>query len=116
MLAILEYFNQINPEDTFPLFEIRFLSSDRYGMTIEYDPSRDRIGDDYFKVYQGTRLKMKGEGQTPRARISLFGPNYVVHNDNTGEPKWELDAKDKRNLMSLLNEPNPEYPMRNNWR
>ena len=81
MLSLFEYFYQPTLPTIIPIYEVRFLTSDRYGMTIEYNPDKNRIGDDYFKVYQGTKIKMSGKGseQTPRARISFFGPSYVTH-------------------------------------
>ena len=115
MLSIVETLIESNQEVILPLLEVRFLTSDKYGMTIEYNPDKNRIGDDYFKVYQGTKLKMKGDEQTPRARISFFSPSYVTHYAGSSEPKWEMDTKARENLMALLQEPNPDYPTRTNW-
>ena len=110
MISILEALSELN--QALPLFEVRFLTSDKYGMTIEYNPSRDRIGDDYFKAYRGVKIN----DDTPFARISFFRPEYVIHNFGTHEPKWNMDMKDRQNLMALLNEPNQDYPTRTNWK
>lgn len=111
MLSIFEIIYPVNSRIYDLLYEMRFITSPRYGMTIEYDPSPDRLGDDYFKAYQGIRVNK----QTPRARISFFPPEYVIHNDGTHEPKWELDARDRENLMALLTADNLNYPNRTNW-
>lgn len=116
MLSVIGTLIESNQVIMLPLLEVRFLTSDKYGMTIEYNPDKNRIGDDYFKVYQGTKLKMKGDDQTPRARISIFGPSYLTHYAGTSETKWEMDTRARENLMALLQEPNLDYPTRTNWK
>ena len=56
--------------------------------------NRNFTQDPYFKVGNGPTLQKS----TKTARICLFRPEYVIHNNE----KWNMTAADKKLLMKVL--------------
>lgn len=106
------------------LLEGELLFSPEYNMLIQFNPSPKKKGGHYFKVYNNR----SSHRATLIARISFHYPIYDLHYKESGriakgkkeekdkQSNWFLSADEKRNLIALLKESNPDYPSRSNWK
>lgn len=65
----------------------------------------------YFKYLNGITY-----GQADKcARISMVEPKYVNHKDYGGKSNWVLNNKERKELVTLMNQPNKKYSGCTNW-
>lgn len=65
----------------------------------------------YFKYLNGVTYDKADK----LARISLLSPNYVEHSYNGGKQTWELNSKEKKELVNLMNKPCSVNKAFTNW-
>ena len=76
---------------------------------IAVNPDSGRIGCPYFKYLNDSNY-LKAE---KIVRILFKEADYVVHND--GKDLWELNNREKKLLMDVLQEQSKKYPKYTNW-
>jgi len=65
----------------------------------------------YFKYLNGITY-----GQADKcARISMVEPKYVNHKDYGGKSNWVLNSNERKELVTLMNQPNKKYSGCTNW-
>lgn len=103
--------NSIDPR---AMVEMATIVTDRKGQHIiknistNPDSTRNWYEEEYFKVYDNLSVSSAKK----LARIKFRSPEYVVH---TGS-NWELNSKEKKDLIKFLNESNKKVPyVKNNW-
>lgn len=74
-----------------------------FNMCIAVNPDRKRNlkGMEYFKLYNSTDPTRA----TKIARIKFRQADYVIHKNNGGKKNWILNAKERRQLVKMLNFP-----------
>ena len=65
----------------------------------------------YFKYLNGPSYKKASKV----ARISLMSPTYLNHKNADGKDNWILTTKEKKELVTLMQENNKTYPTLTNW-
>ena len=60
---------------------------------------------DSFSYAKGDRI----------ARISLLELKYLIHTNSDGKRNWKLNAKEKDELIELMNQPSRDFPEITNW-
>lgn len=74
------------------------LSDRNRSLCIVVNPDLNRIGDEYFKVYNNSS-KIKA---SKIARISFRNSRYIVHHINDGKDIWYLNSRERKMLMDCL--------------
>lgn len=71
------------------------------GMSVYCKQSDTRISgkDAYFKVYNSA----EHSSATKVTRVCFYTPKYIMHRDPERKENWTLKAKEKKQLMDLLN-------------
>ena len=73
--------------------------SDRnFGISIQINADENRIGLPYFKYYNSFQYSKA----TKVAGISFKSADYVIHRNADGKQNWTLNAKEKQQLMLIL--------------
>lgn len=83
--------------------------SREYGILVAVNPDSNRSGNPYFKFYNADNYNKA----TKIIRVLFKKADYVVHND--GKELWELNSKEKKLLIKVLNEPSQYYPDITTW-
>lgn len=82
-----------------PIYSMSQVGLDRDGRMIYYvNPDNHRVGDPYFKVYNGTSQQIS----TSLARISFLSASYIIHSNSDGKEQWILNSKEKKRLDKFL--------------
>lgn len=83
--------------------------SREYSILIAVNPDSHRAGDPYFKFLNDSNYQRASK----IIRILFNRCDYVIHNDGKGF--WNLNNKDKKLLVSILNKSSTKYKGYNNW-
>lgn len=83
--------------------------SKEYGILVAVNPDSHRTGNPYFKFFNSHDFFKA----TKVIRILFNEPDYVVHKD--GKELWNLNSKDKKLLIKILNQKSKHYPSYTNW-
>ena len=65
---------------------------------ISVDSGTNRIGNPYFKVYDGSS---RGK-QVPVARISFYEPEYIIHDKDNVKNQFKLSSDLRKTLVNFL--------------
>ena len=71
----------------------------RYAISVDSSPTR--IGEPYFKFYNGPSRTT----ETPVARISFLEPRYVIHHKRSKEIPFVLNTSFRRLLVNFMQTP-----------
>lgn len=69
-----------------------------FSMTISVNPDKNRIGDEYFKIYNSESVTKANK----IIRILFRKPEYVFHTSK-GYSDWILTKNELKNLLNFLN-------------
>lgn len=69
-----------------------------YGASFQINPSEDRLGEPYFKVYDSFSI----DKAKRIARLSFDEPKYIIHKDGLGKQSWFMNAFEKKYIVRLL--------------
>lgn len=69
-----------------------------YGASFQINPSEDRLGEPYFKVYDSFSI----DKARRVARLSFNEPKYIIHKDGLGKQPWFMNASEKKYILSIL--------------
>ncbi len=96
------------------LTEFATVQRDRkYNMCVAVNPDskRNLKNKEYFKVYN----HIDPTKATKIARIMFRDCKYIIHKNNGGKQNWELNAKERRQLMTILISPSTKSPQNRVW-
>lgn len=85
----------------------------RFNMCVAVNPDRKRNlkNSEYFKVYN----HIHPDKATKIARIKFRECGYVIHCNNGGKKNWELNLKERKQLMRILISPSKSFPNKSVW-
>lgn len=79
-------------------------------IAVNPDPSRGWYGEEYFKVYNNDNARKADKV----IRIKFRSPEYVYHKNSDGKKDWNLNLKEKKTLIKLLQTPS-KFDNLSNW-
>ena len=79
-------------------------------IAVNPDPSRGWYGEEYFKVYNNDNAKKADKV----IRIKFRSAEYVYHKNSDGKKDWNLNSKEKKTLIKLLQTPS-KFDNLSNW-
>lgn len=79
-------------------------------IAVNPDPSRGWYGEEYFKVYNNDNARKADKV----IRIKFRSAEYVYHKNSDGKKDWNLNSKEKKTLIKLLQTPS-KFDNLSNW-
>lgn len=79
-------------------------------IAVNADPSRGWHGEEYFKVYNNDNARKADKV----IRIKFRSAEYVYHKNSDGKKDWNLNSKEKKSLIKLLQTPS-KFDNLSNW-
>jgi hypothetical protein len=103
---------QINEElEALQLYEISMAWNSKQSNRCVWVENPSGHNNKYFKYLNGITY-----GKADKcARISMLRPEYVEHKDYDRKNNWILNSSERKELVTLMQEPNKKYPGCNNW-
>lgn len=78
-------------------------------ISVVVNPDSNRSGNPYFKFVNNSNFRNADK----IIRILFNRPDYVIHHD--GKELWELNSKEKKLLIAVMNKESSKYRGYTNW-